>query len=264
MQKLFESWRSFQTNLTEGMKQPEQLPDDVFVLINSENAPEVIKISYVDNTGKDIINGPVSGNILIAKSKGGKCLNAWVVKLSVVSKGWGPLLYDTALEWTSANGGGLTADRDSVSEEAYAVWKYYLDNRNDVEKIQLDDLRNTLTPTDIDNCEQGSSEEYADELGIKWSETALSKLYRKQKADIIPKLKNLKKLIDSANQVNEERVVGGLADYMSDEEFDQEQLRLGIKVEYEHTNDYEVAKEIAKDHLKEDPKYYQHLLKLGL
>jgi hypothetical protein len=44
----------------------------------------------------------------------------------------------------------------------------------------------------------------------------------------------------------------------------QNQLKLGIKVEMEHTSKYEVAKEIALDHLKEDPNYYSKLHKVGL
>jgi len=36
-----------------------------------------------------------------------------------------------------------------------------------------------------------------------------------------------------------------------DSEFDQEQLRMGIEVEKEHTDSEAIAKEIAKDHLSE-------------
>jgi hypothetical protein len=39
-------------------------------------------------------------------------------------------------------------------------------------------------------------------------------------------------------------------------------LNNGIKVELEHTNDKEIAKEIALDHLYEDPKYYEKLKKI--
>jgi hypothetical protein len=37
------------------------------------------------------------------------------------------------------------------------------------------------------------------------------------------------------------------------------QLEIGIEAEYEHTSDFEVAKEIALDHIAEDPNYYDHL-----
>lgn len=39
----------------------------------------------------------------------------------------------------------------------------------------------------------------------------------------------------------------------------QKQLDMGIKVEQEHTSDKKLAEEIALDHLKEDPKYYDKL-----
>ncbi len=36
-------------------------------------------------------------------------------------------------------------------------------------------------------------------------------------------------------------------------------FKIGVKVEMEHTNSIDIAKEIAKDHLAEDPNYYQKL-----
>ncbi len=59
-----------------------------------------------------------------------------------------------------------------------------------------------------------------------------------------------------------DKIPGGLASGMPDSAFDPEQLRAGIEVELEHTTDKAIAKEIAKDHLKEDPKYYTKLQKM--
>lgn len=42
------------------------------------------------------------------------------------------------------------------------------------------------------------------------------------------------------------------------------QIKKGIEVEMEHTNDPKVALKIAMDHIKEDPKYYDKLDKAGL
>lgn len=47
-----------------------------------------------------------------------------------------------------------------------------------------------------------------------------------------------------------------------DSDFDSQQLRIGIEVEKEHTDDEDVAKAIAKAHLKEHPRYYSFLLKM--
>jgi hypothetical protein len=45
---------------------------------------------------------------------------------------------------------------------------------------------------------------------------------------------------------------------------DREELRMGIKVEMEHTNDPKEAARIALQHLAEDPKYYTKLASLNL
>ncbi len=49
-----------------------------------------------------------------------------------------------------------------------------------------------------------------------------------------------------------------------DSDFDPKQLDMGMKVEYEHSDQPEVAKAIAKAHLAEDDKYYTKLATLGL
>jgi hypothetical protein len=59
-----------------------------------------------------------------------------------------------------------------------------------------------------------------------------------------------------------EKIKGGIGDKRPDNDFDAEQLKNGIKVEMEHTGDPKIAKEIAKDHLTEDPNYYKKLKKI--
>lgn len=63
-------------------------------------------------------------------------------------------------------------------------------------------------------------------------------------------------------KIYEDSVGGGLADDVLDSEFDPEALLKGIEIELEHTKDANLAKEIAKDHLKEDPLYYDKLGKV--
>jgi hypothetical protein len=80
-----------------------------------------------------------------------------------------------------------------VSDEARAVWDYYLGQRGDVDNHQLDDLKNTLTPEiEVDNCDQ-----YIASVGGKydWVENSLSKRYTK-KPTTINKLKELGRFID--------------------------------------------------------------------
>jgi hypothetical protein len=64
-------------------------------------------------------------------------------------------------------------------------------------------------------------------------------------------------------QGRKEKLIGGLGDYRPDSDFDPKQLKMGLKVEMEHTNDPKVAKEIVHDHLSEFPSgYYTELAKL--
>lgn len=57
-------------------------------------------------------------------------------------------------------------------------------------------------------------------------------------------------------------IPGGLADDKDPSRFDEKQLKAGIKVELEHTDDVNLATEIAMDHLTEDPEYYVKLAKI--
>lgn len=61
---------------------------------------------------------------------------------------------------------------------------------------------------------------------------------------------------------HKDRIPGGLADKSQPEDFDHKELAMGIEVEAEHTDDLNVAMEIAMDHLKEDPRYYTKLKKI--
>jgi hypothetical protein len=58
-----------------------------------------------------------------------------------------------------------------------------------------------------------------------------------------------------------QHVKGGLAEKkkLKPKDVDQKQLKMGIKVEHEHTPSKAIAREIAMDHLAEDPKYYTKL-----
>ena len=47
-----------------------------------------------------------------------------------------------------------------------------------------------------------------------------------------------------------------------DSEFDPNELKAGIDIEHEHSDDPEICKSIAKDHLSEIPDYYTRLKKM--
>ena len=58
------------------------------------------------------------------------------------------------------------------------------------------------------------------------------------------------------------RIKGGIADDRPDSSFNQKELNDGIIIELEHTNDKDLSKDIAKDHLEEFPTYYTELKKM--
>ena len=76
-----------------------------------------------------------------------------------------------------------------------------------------------------------------------------------------------------AEKVNKKELIeGGLADHKTlqylakrhnvDMKELRNQLKKGMTVEMEHTNKKSIAKEIAMDHLFEDPNYYNKLAKI--
>jgi len=108
----------------------------------------------------------------------GPCLGTNVVTNAKASAdGFGPLLYDLAIEIT----GGLSPDRTTVSDAARDVWDYYYTRRPDVKSEQMDNLENKLTPEEKDNCEQlSASEDNAIGSPRNWDESVLSRKYSKQ------------------------------------------------------------------------------------
>ena len=54
--------------------------------------------------------------------------------------------------------------------------------------------------------------------------------------------------------MKDDKIHGGKGDKAKPSDFDPDQLKMGIKVEMEHTKDRKLAREIALDHLSEDPR----------
>jgi hypothetical protein len=211
MKLLFENWRKY---LNEGIdpriqKQIDkllQLPD-VGIRLKSDSAAAA-HFEYAQVSTQDVRQfgaGDPRGSVSIIKADrqhDGNCLNGYIVYMADVSRGWGPLMYEIALEWASHNGGGLMSDRGMVSEYAAAVWEKYA-LRSDVDKKQLDvdhGLANgwmkpypQLTPdVEVDDCDQGSSIAMGDE---NWMDTSLSKIYYKDTPEITTILMDAGRLV---------------------------------------------------------------------
>ena len=169
--------------LTEAAKGPADLPEGVFVEVIEQGEHTKFRYAYKEAGLKPLeASRSPSGNVAIMKPDH-PCGGAYEVVLAGAQSGWGPMLYDVAMEWATQNGGGLVSDRSHVSPAARGVWDYYLSNRGDVQSVQLDDLRNTITPEEEDNCEQHAATVGRSSAGmpktIDFQESPLSKRYTK-------------------------------------------------------------------------------------
>ena len=169
--------------LTEAAKGPADLPEGVFVEIIEQGDHAKFRYAYKEPGFKRPEASRAPGGKVAIMKPDHPCGGAWEVILSNATSGWGPMLYDVAMEWATQNGGGLVSDRSSVSPAAREVWNYYLSNRSDVQIVQLDDLRNTITPEEEDNCEQHSSTVGRSSAGmpktVDFQASPLSKRYTK-------------------------------------------------------------------------------------
>ena len=183
--------------LTEGMNTPDMLPDHVMVVIKPlPSANFLVYYGYKDNPNQIVTKG--SGAFMgrvsmggVARNSIGNCGGAMKVDSAEALSGWGPMLYDVAMEHATQIANGLFADRDEVSDEAKNVWDYYMRNRGDVMTHQLDDPRNSLTPTEEDNCDQevagGFHYQYSraeEPENPDWMKSSLSKRYTKEPTTI--------------------------------------------------------------------------------
>ena len=193
MKLLFESWRRY---LNEGIdpriqKQIDMLlakPNIGIAIASDDDFMETISYVRIEDLEKKEYSELGAGDAFFTKNKKtgipyggvdilktkeyseGPCLDGWTVVGSKALQGWGPLLYEVAIEYASQNGGGLTSDRISVSEYAQAVWDKY-EQRSDVNAQQMDTnhepfssgikINSTvpqLTPNDkSDDCDQSRS-----------------------------------------------------------------------------------------------------------
>ena len=63
--------------------------------------------------------------------------------------------------------------------------------------------------------------------------------------------------------VRDDLIPGGKGDDVDPDEFDPHEIEMGTAHEMEHTDDPAKAREIAIDHLTEDPRYYSDLKAAG-
>ena len=175
--------------LTEGMKTVEELPASITVNCRRDRNANGWWIEFNDPS----FDATVWGSMLIGgipKGKYGNCDNAMRVMSVRTPHGWGPLLYDIAIEWATLKSTGLIPDRMAVSRDANNVWDYYMNNRPDVKKTQLDNLEDSFKNGPQDDCEQLVGDIFNED--IPWQDSSMSKKYSKSPTTI-DRLKKLGK-----------------------------------------------------------------------
>jgi len=239
---ILENWRRY---LNEGIDPRIQKQIDNmmqfrnFGITIKRTSSKTVEVRYGQLSGKWAKHGmsvpgskQPTGVVTIEKVKpkvDGECLGGWVVSLSRATDGWGPLLYEVAIEWASQNGGGLMADRDTVSDDAAAVWSKYAARGGDIQVKQMDishgkeksgikrygpeeDIflrgdtkptkKRTISADDIpqltpdnpeDDCNQNQAIKVGDVDG--WMKTPHSKIYKKDTDEVIKALERAKRLI---------------------------------------------------------------------
>ena len=196
MKDIFNNYRNGEL-IKEAAYGPEDLPEDHYISYDtSGNSIAVVVVDYDGDIIRDEDGEPFA--TLYAEyadegyDKEGPCLGSYIIKNTRAEDGFGPLIYDVAMELATSMGAYLTADRQSVSREAYRVWKYYLENRDDVSWDQMDNHDNDLTPQNDDNCSQSAATKWASKSGtLKWPDVAISKAFRKDNTDTIDHLEDL-------------------------------------------------------------------------
>ena len=143
--------------------------------------------------GKEIKSGVVSNKSIKKRP--------WhVLGTNQTTKGFGPLLYEIAIEYVSRFKKCPLISDVSVSNDAKKVWKYYMDKREDVIKYQYDLVDdeeksisshfgyNQITPEDdTDDAWLGVllSYNYDEIEEDKWVDLPLSKGYFKKRTPVI-------------------------------------------------------------------------------
>jgi len=157
--------------LTEAAKTIEDLPLDTYIGI--DDMEDEIMIFFCDAEGNSKRMGNI--NLELPPRGAGPCNGAYLITWVEATSGYGPLLYDLAMEYATKKGGGLTADRKTVQPDAIRVWDYYASQRGDVNPIQLDAYE--------DGTDKSCRMKAAKKNNPDWKQSALSKAWKK--SDVI-------------------------------------------------------------------------------
>jgi hypothetical protein len=123
---------------TAAMKQIRDLPEDTFVHIAPYRSGFIVEFTAADGRNE----GSFTGHVEAAKAEA-ECGDVYAIENAEAPHGWGPLLYDLAMEYAYPK--GVIPDRFSISSEAQDVWHRYF-RRGDVKKRPIKDTEECEAP----------------------------------------------------------------------------------------------------------------------
>jgi len=191
-----------ETQLDEAMKTAGDLPEDVVVVVRkgmdssgfrvyfalNEDPKRPLKAGDLDRAEAGI---DIYGVLRVSQGRNFPYEGVYIVSSSRVSDGYGPLLYDVAME--TAGKSGLKPDTLTVSPDAAAVWRHYDTQRDDVdsELLVMDaDQYHTVMPDDW--AEKQEDNEH------------LAKVYFKGARSVSEELKDNDQLVEIYGETEEE------------------------------------------------------------
>lgn len=189
-----------ETLLDEAMKTAADLDEllkkdglDVVIVVDKQNSPEAYKFYYalredlrsplkagdLDRMGRDIA---IYGVLSIQLGRDFPYEGNYIVESIGAADGYGPLLYDVALE--TVGKAGLKPDTKTISPAAAAVWKFYDTQRDDVQgEMLVFDIDQYHTVMPADRAEKPEENEY------------LAQVYRKKNKNATEELESQNKLV---------------------------------------------------------------------
>ena len=154
-----------ESQIDEAMKTAADLPENVVVVITGlEETGFQVYYALRDNPGKRLKAGDLDrmeagidifGTLYVERGSDEPYDGVYIVTSAKATDGFGPLLYDVALE--IAGDAGLKPDTLDVSDEASAVWKHYATQRDDVRSQPLVDTHEfdlVMPPVRAENPEE--------------------------------------------------------------------------------------------------------------
>jgi predicted nucleotidyltransferase len=183
-----------EAQLDEAMKTAADLPEDVVVVVRREPDGSGFKIYYAERDKPNVslkagdldrmeAGIDIFGALHIGRGRNEPYEDVYIVTSSKAKDGFGPLLYDVALEMAGKS--GLKPDVLDVSDDASAVWKHYDDQREDVDSQML--VRS------VDDFNKVMPDDRAEDPGTN---EHLAQVYFKKNRDITQELMGQDKLVE--------------------------------------------------------------------